>query len=365
METIDKMQTEQNTSMRKSDLTSELHIQIDEESSVSDTSVTQLTSSDCNSFINTQTGNYNTLTSLTTSETESETQNAQEKTLQASGSITEDSSESSGGSKSSESQNKNGNNKTHSSDSEHWYLHPRFKSYWKHYNYAMSWCQKHKSVVNHLRQKHLARTKFYSFPYNYPVSAYNYHVGQNHLYSGFGHGHGFSKKSSHVYTPYNFGNNIGRGRGRGVNNVKTSGYYSSNGETNTTNSSKDDSTEQSGTSYSDSEEFEMEITNEMLQFFAKSQKHREERDEKKLGPDGQEEKHVDVDSIKVNKKAPTSEAPKEQPGSRRTAEMLTLYGKGAAMIHGMETALQMTFDRNMDVKQPKIWPNMPLKLVFN
>ena len=61
----------------------------------------------------------------------------------------------------------------------------------------------------------------------------------------------------------------------------------------------------------------------------------------------------------------TVEAPKERPGSRRTSEMKMLYGKGAAMIHGMETALQMTFDRNKDLKQPKMWPNMPLKIVFN
>lgn len=58
------------------------------------------------------------------------------------------------------------------------------------------------------------------------------------------------------------------------------------------------------------------------------------------------------------------EAPKERPGARRTAEMKLLYGTGAAMIHGMETAVQMSFDRNTDIKQPKYWPNMPLKIVF-
>ena len=52
------------------------------------------------------------------------------------------------------------------------------------------------------------------------------------------------------------------------------------------------------------------------------------------------------------------EAPKERPGSRRTTEMKQLCGKGAAVIRGMETAIQMTFDRNKDLKQPKLWPNM-------
>lgn len=68
---------------------------------------------------------------------------------------------------------------------------------------------------------------------------------------------------------------------------------------------------------------------------------------------------------KANKRAPTVEAPSERPGVRRTAEMTKLYGKGAAMIHGMETAVQMSYDRTMDIHQPKFWPNMPLKIVFS
>jgi gem associated protein 8 len=44
--------------------------------------------------------------------------------------------------------------------------------------------------------------------------------------------------------------------------------------------------------------------------------------------------------------------------------MTKIYGKGAAMIHGMETALQMTYDRSVDIRQPPCWPNMPLKIVF-
>lgn len=70
-------------------------------------------------------------------------------------------------------------------------------------------------------------------------------------------------------------------------------------------------------------------------------------------------------SVRSDQKERTVEAPKERPGSRRTEEMRFLYGKGAAMIHGMETALQMNFDRNLDVKQPKLWPNMPFKILFD
>lgn len=61
----------------------------------------------------------------------------------------------------------------------------------------------------------------------------------------------------------------------------------------------------------------------------------------------------------------TEEAPKERPGVRRTFEMKQLYGIDAAKIHGMETAMQLTFDRNCDRLQPKLWPIMPFKIKFS
>ena len=64
------------------------------------------------------------------------------------------------------------------------------------------------------------------------------------------------------------------------------------------------------------------------------------------------------------KVAATTEAPSEQPGARRTAEMKMLYGTGSAMIHGMETAMQLNFNRNCDRKQAKMWPQIPLKIKF-
>lgn len=54
--------------------------------------------------------------------------------------------------------------------------------------------------------------------------------------------------------------------------------------------------------------------------------------------------------------------PTERPGERRAAEMKKLYGKDAPKIMAMEAAMQLTFDRNCDLKQPKFWPVIPLKL---
>ena len=74
---------------------------------------------------------------------------------------------------------------------------------------------------------------------------------------------------------------------------------------------------------------------------------------------------IGVFPVRDDQKERTAAAPTERPGSKRTSEMRILYGKGAAMIHGMETALQMNFDRNLDVLQPSLWPNMPFRVIFD
>lgn len=108
---------------------------------------------------------------------------------------------------------------------------------------------------------------------------------------------------------------------------------------------------------------DINIDEDLLKFLSASAKHRRERDAKKKEEEKDEnfgELTIDFDTFKG-----TSAAPKERPGLRRTAEMKMLYGKGAAMIHGMETAMQLTFDRNVDIKQPKPWPNLPINIKFN
>jgi gem associated protein 8 len=54
--------------------------------------------------------------------------------------------------------------------------------------------------------------------------------------------------------------------------------------------------------------------------------------------------------------------PQKQVGLQRTQAMKLMYGEAAPMILGMETAMQLSFDRNCDLRQPKLWPNIPLKM---
>lgn len=75
-----------------------------------------------------------------------------------------------------------------------------------------------------------------------------------------------------------------------------------------------------------------------------------------------EHQYVEADQD-LNKRMERSvQPPSERPGERRMAEMKKLYGAEAAKIQAMEAALQLTFDRNCDKKQPKYWPIIPLKL---
>ncbi|CAN7976456.1 unnamed protein product [Ixodes persulcatus] len=89
------------------------------------------------------------------------------------------------------------------------------------------------------------------------------------------------------------------------------------------------------------EELEMEVTEEMIAFFAQSERHRRELSESALSGGDCQNQVVGCGIMDHHK---------------------SLYGKSAAMIHGMETAMQLSCDRFRDTKQPKHWPNIPLKL---
>lgn len=240
-----------------------------------------------------------------------------------------------------------------------WYKHKCFKRYWDHYNYVMSWCTKHYQMYNKLKEKQRQnyqrkeiqrhqRTFYSEYPWHYGDYAYHPYFHGSPCQSDLPQSQGWS----------------------GVKVSKTARSRRSR-EKKIDSSMMEEDTEhtdkQSGVSGSDA--FEMEITEDMIEFFSKSQAHRKQRDEKKKEDKEREKEEPELVNLEDVQASPqrerTVEAPKERPGSRRTSEMKQLYGKGAAMIHGMETAIQMTFDRNKDLKQPKLWPNMPLRIVFN
>ncbi|XP_076579169.1 gem-associated protein 8 [Chaetodon auriga] len=107
----------------------------------------------------------------------------------------------------------------------------------------------------------------------------------------------------------------------------------------------------------------MEISEELREYFAQTEKHREELKKQQQMEAEQQDSYVpaDQDLHGVSWRSSTA-PPSERPGERRGAEMKKLYGHDAAKIMAMEAAMQLTFDRNRDLKQPKYWPVIPLKL---
>lgn len=72
--------------------------------------------------------------------------------------------------------------------------------------------------------------------------------------------------------------------------------------------------------------------------------------------------YVNADhGLYCDKRGRSALPPAERPGERRQAEMQRLYGASAAKIQAMETAMQLSFDKHCDRKQPKYWPVIPLK----
>ncbi|XP_069495394.1 gem-associated protein 8 isoform X2 [Ambystoma mexicanum] len=107
----------------------------------------------------------------------------------------------------------------------------------------------------------------------------------------------------------------------------------------------------------------MEITDELRQFFAQTERHREElRKQQQIDNELHDEMYIEADHDLHFVSGRSVQPPTERPGERRVAEMKKLYGDDSAKIQGMETAMQLSFDRNCDKKNPKYWPVIPLKL---
>lgn len=105
----------------------------------------------------------------------------------------------------------------------------------------------------------------------------------------------------------------------------------------------------------------MEITDELRQYFAETERHREERRRQQQLEAERLNEYVNADHDLYYNNRRTIEPPTERPDERRQAEMKRLYGNSAAKILAMETAVQLSFDKHCDRKHPKYWPVIPLK----
>lgn len=191
-----------------------------------------------------------------------------------------------------------------------WFSSPVYSRYWQHYQQAMGWYQRHRRAY----QKALE-------------AAYGPGFYQQHCPS-----------SQARYADWEAGDSPNEEEG-------------------------EDEEESSSDSDIECDVSNMEISEELRQYFAQTEKHREELKRQQQMEAEQQECYVPADQdLRRASYRSTVAPPSERPGERRAAEMKKLYGKDASKIMAMEAAMQLTFDRNCDLKQPKYWPVIPLKL---
>ncbi|KAJ8003485.1 hypothetical protein DPEC_G00148800 [Dallia pectoralis] len=198
------------------------------------------------------------------------------------------------------------------------FAHPVYSRYWQHYQQAMNWHQRHRQAYKKA-----------------------WEAAYGPLYPG-----------QYPSAPQRYADWHGAESGR----RKTEDPVEGHGEDTNEGGSDSDSEIECDVS-------NMEITEELRQYFAQTERHKEELKKQQQLEEEQQGPYVlaDQDMHRVSCRS-SALPPSERPGERRGAEMKKLYGVDAAKIQGMETAMQLTFDRNCDRKQPKYWPVIPLKL---
>lgn len=70
-------------------------------------------------------------------------------------------------------------------------------------------------------------------------------------------------------------------------------------------------------------------------------------------------------SISNTKTTKRPVSPKEPSGKGRSEEMKRIYGDKAQKIMGMETVLQLNYEKHLDQLKPSYWPTIPLRLKFD
>ncbi|XP_054163206.1 gem-associated protein 8-like [Oppia nitens] len=134
----------------------------------------------------------------------------------------------------------------------------------------------------------------------------------------------------------------------------------------------------------DSDNNEQEVTDEYLEFVLQTKRHQLERKRLKEKRQLYNERVEYIDISRLESFSRRSIAPKKsnknvKSGNKmdtnegtdcrvksdhdlKREKMHELYGEDYNMIQGMETAIQLNFDRLCDIHQPKLWPIMPIRM---
>ncbi|XP_044286505.1 gem-associated protein 8 [Varanus komodoensis] len=221
-----------------------------------------------------------------------------------------------------------------------WYSHKVYARYWKHYNQAMEWMCRHKMAYRKAMASLYNPSLFSSE--NHPSKRYHDWDEGGPMEDGSYCAFTRSSKAPYIPRPSRAPPNTGRREA--------------------VERESETDTESEGEGEIEYDLSNMEITEELRQYFEQTERHREElRKQQQLEAEHQGT-YVEADHDLHQSAGRSAQPPAEKPGERRMAEMKKLYGAGASKIQAMETTMQLGFDRNCDKKQPKYWPIIPLKL---
>ncbi|XP_060625962.2 gem-associated protein 8 isoform X2 [Anolis sagrei] len=218
-----------------------------------------------------------------------------------------------------------------------WHSQKIYARYWKHYNQAMDWMYRHRNAYN--KAMEFLYNQSFCPPADLPSSRYPGWDEGKHLHKGV-----FTQNRQTWYHPRSRQTPYNTKRRQTVEKVLDS----------------DTESESEGDVGYDLSN--MEITEELRQYFEQTERHREELRKQQQLEAEHHDMYVEADHDLHLSTGRSTQPPAEKAGERRTAEMRKLYGMGANKIQAMETTMQLSFDRNCDKKQPKYWPIIPLKL---
>jgi len=105
------------------------------------------------------------------------------------------------------------------------------------------------------------------------------------------------------------------------------------------------------------EKLEFNVTEDMLDFLEKSERHRREMQERYKSEGNVSQKKKNKKGLK--KESVIVNAPENVHVKREEAQLL--YGDATPKILAMEAALQVAANRYKDLANAQYWPNIPLK----
>ncbi|XP_055987222.1 gem-associated protein 8 [Sorex fumeus] len=231
-----------------------------------------------------------------------------------------------------------------------WASHPAYERYWKHYHQAMTWMRSHQ----------LAYRKALEVYY----SALWYSAAEAQAHTSDAEDGELPQHRGHPVEDWDSQHSSSPPRRKVRSRPQRKTQLSASSPSSSPSSS---SSSVWVSSSSDSEGVEcdvsnMEITQELRDYFAQTEKHQEERKRQQLLEEKRLEDYVNADhDLYHNWSQRSAGPPDDRVWERRLDDMQRLYGDSATKIQAMEAAMQLSFDKHCDRKRPKYWPVIPLK----